>query len=136
MSRPNLGNLSIGVIYRPIRPLASASTLTNQEIPRKCFLRRHALRWGTLQLPLAPALSAQAGRGRAWGTTGAQLSEIWFLRRSRVPSPRVTGRGTGGGAKISGRSRSESYGSTSRRLAVGRVGRLGEAGGRPDPCPP
>ena len=47
-----------------------------------------------LGMILAPALSAQAGRGRAWGTTGAQLSEIWFLRRSCVPSPRVTGRGT------------------------------------------
>src|SRR5438309_10146453 len=42
MSRPNLGNLSIGAVYGLARSTRSAPTLTNGESPRKRFLGRFA----------------------------------------------------------------------------------------------
>src|SRR5438105_10421428 len=135
MSRPNLGNLSIAAIYRPTRPLASASTLTNQEIPRKRFLRRHALRWGILQLPLAPALSPRR-RGEGELTAAAeQRPECGQGIAALSLSPfygerdRVRGRLNEPASLFGG------YGSNSGKLRMMRSGRIGESGGSPIPYP-
>src|SRR5205085_7610243 len=134
MSRPNLGNLSIGVIYRPTRPLASASTLTNQEIPRKRFLRRHALRWVRSNSPSRRPSPRRRGEGELTAA-GEQRPDVVKTLQPRSLSPfygerdRVRGRLNEPASLFGG------YGSNSGRLRMMRSGRIGESGRSPIPYP-